>query len=345
VRGQQINPYIVNLENNGKLSDNGKFRTSTDDLHDMAQHYLPNALDDWKLKDDDPIDIALYAHGGLVSEDSAAETAAQWIPLLYANKIFPVFFMWETGLLQTIEDILSEAIGFTRAAAGGLKDRLLDFVDDRLEGLVAPASTPIWEEIKENASQATINPNGGLRLLAKELNSLQPALTKRMRFHLIGHSAGAVFHAHLLPELLRAGLTVHGLYLMAPACRVDLFQDKVLPAYKAGQVPAYTQFHLSDKVEQDDNCASLYNRSLLYLVSNSCERKPKTPILGMEKFVPLITPAKPPSSKVKVWDFISAPTASDAAVTMRCRATTHSAFDNDPDTMRAILERIKRLSK
>jgi Papain family cysteine protease len=345
VRAQQINPYIVNLGNNGKLSDHGKFRTSKDDLHDMALHYLPNALNDWKLKEDDPIDIALYAHGGLVSEDGAAETAAQWIPALYASKIFPIFFMWETGLLQTIENILNEALAFTRAAAGGLKDRLLDFVDDRLEGLIAPASTPIWEEIKENALQATTNPNGGMRLLAKEMNALPQALTRRMRFHMIGHSAGAVFHAHLLPELLRAKLTVQGIYLMAPACRVDLFQQNVLPAYEAGKVPAYTQFHLSDNVEQDDNCASLYNRSVLYLVSNACERKPKTPILGMEKFVHFVDPAKPPSSKVKVWDFITAPTAPDGALTMRCRATSHIAFDTDPDTVRAILERIKRQAK
>jgi len=344
VRAQQINPYVVNLENNGKLSDNGKFRTSQEDLHDLALHYLPNALNDWKLKEDDPIDIALYAHGGLVSEDSAAETAAQWIPALYASKIFPVFFMWETGLLQTVGNILNEALGLTQAA-GGLKDRLLDFVDDRLEGLIAPASTPIWEEIKENASHATNAPNGGLRLLAKELNALPPALTKRMRFHLIGHSAGAVFHAYLLPALIQAKLTVQGLYLMAPACTVDLFQKQVLPAYKAGKVPAYTQFHLSDKVEQDDNCANLYNRSLLYLVSNACERKPKTPVLGMEKFVHMIDPQKPPSNKIKVWDFISAPTAPNAGVTSLCRATSHSAFDNDADTLRAILERIKRLAK
>ena len=54
------------------------------------------------------------------------------------------------------------------------------------------------------------------------------------------------------------------------------------------------------KVEQDDNCASLYNRSLLYLVSNTCERKPRTPILGMEKFAHLLNPAKPQAALPKV---------------------------------------------
>jgi hypothetical protein len=341
VRAQQINPYVVNLENNGRLSDHGEFRTSKDDLREMARHYLPNALNDWELKGDDPIDIALYAHSGLVSESEAAKTAAQWIPALYAYEIFPVFFMWETKLLEKVGKIFSEARRFTQAEAGGFKDRLLDFRDDRLEGWVAPTSTPIWDKIKENALQAAISPNGGLRLLTKELDALSPALTKRMRFHLIGHSAGAVFLAHLLPRLLRARLNVQGVYLMAPACQVDLFNQKVLPAYEAGKVPAYTQFHLSDKVEKDDNCASLYNRSLLYLVSNACERRPKTPILGMETFVRQFNLTKRPSSKVKVWDFIIAPSAPTAALTWRCRATSHVTFDNDTDTMYAILERIK----
>ena len=65
----------------------------------------------------------------------------------------------------------------------------------------------------------------------------------------------------------------------------------------------------------------------------------------MEKFVHLINPTNPPSSKVKVWDFISAPTAPDAGLTVRCRATAHSAFDNATNTARAILERIKRQAK
>src|SRR5262245_64085045 len=122
--------------------------------------------------------------------------------------------MWETGLLETIDNIFSDALGFTQAEAGGFKDRLLDFVDDSLEGLIAPASTPIWEEIKENALQATTSPNGGMRLLAKELNALPQGFTRRMRFYLIGHSAGAIFHAYLLPELLRVKLTVQGIYLL-----------------------------------------------------------------------------------------------------------------------------------
>ena len=46
----------------------------------------------------EPVDVAIYAHGGLTDEETAARTASKWIPALYDAKIFPIFFMWETDL-------------------------------------------------------------------------------------------------------------------------------------------------------------------------------------------------------------------------------------------------------
>ncbi len=349
VRAQQINPYIVNLANNGLLSDKGSFRTSKQDLKDLANFYLDAAIKDWKLKDDDPINVALYAHGGLVPESAAGDAAATWIPALYASKIFPVFFMWETGLIDTLSNIFRDLADFDRAAGtsalGKLFGHLQDFKDDRLEGLVAPAGTPIWDEMKENAGLATTNSNGGLRLLAKEMEGLQPSILKRLRFHLIAHSAGAVFHAHLLPALLGKGIKVEGIYFMAPACRFDLFNEKIMPEYIQGKIAKYVQFHLSDPVEQADNCLHIYHRSLLYLVSNAFERLLGRPILGMEKFVnsAKLPQNNPNKAKVTMWDFITAPTNpllnSPANNSV---STSHGGFDNDEFTIRAIIERIKR---
>jgi hypothetical protein len=348
VRAQQINPYIVNIANNGVLSDKGSFRTTKQDLKDLANFYLDAAIKDWKLKDDDPIDVGLYAHGGLVAESSAGDTAATWIPALYSAKIFPVFFMWETGLIDTISNIFRDLGGFDRVAGPGILEKIFgpleDFKDDRLEGLVAPAGTPIWDEMKENAERATTNSNGGLRLLAKEMEGLQPALQKRLRFHLIGHSAGAIFHGYLLPALMDSGLKVDGLYFMAPACRIDLFNQNILPHFQKGRIAKYAQFHLSDPVERADNCLRIYQRSLLYLVSNAFERMHGRPILGMEKFVEEAKlEVNPNPSKVAMWDFITAPTIPlPGSPANRSVSTSHGGFDNDEFTIRAIIERIKR---
>ncbi len=46
---QQINPYIIDLENNGTLSDGGQFATEPEDLHDLLSFYLPKAISQWRL--------------------------------------------------------------------------------------------------------------------------------------------------------------------------------------------------------------------------------------------------------------------------------------------------------
>jgi hypothetical protein len=342
ISAQQINHYIVNLENNGRLSSNGQFYTRLDDLRLLVTKHLEDAIAQWGLTKDDPINIALYAHGGLTPESGAANTARSWIPELFANKIFPVFFMWETGLLDTLYNIAEDRLKGTAGPAERFFDNALDWMDQRVEGLLSKPGTVVWDQMKQNAYAATENEQGGLALLGAAFEQLvSPDIKRRMRLHLIGHSAGSEFHAHLLPRLIELGLEVDGIYFMAPACTVKVFKEKILPQYEAGRVQAFTQFHLYDEVEKDDNCHPLpYNKSLLYLVSNSFERKRETPILGLQDFAKGFS-EKP--KRAKVWDFIHAPTSLDSSIpiTNRSLSTTHGGFDNDKKTRDAIIARIK----
>lgn len=342
ISAQQINHYIVNLQNNGLLSNRGQFYTHEDDLVKLVNELLPEAVSQWKLSAGEEIDVALYAHGGLTPEKGAGNIARFWLPELYANKIFPVFFMWETGLIDTLVDIAED---FVQGTAGGpaqhFYDKTIDWLDDRMEGLLAAPGTPIWEQMKQNADAASKNPTGGLSLLAKAFsNMVDKALAKRIRLHLIGHSAGAEFHCRLLPHLISKGITVDSINFMAPACTIDVFTKTVLKAFKDRKVGAYTQFQLYDQVERNDNCHPLpYNKSLLYLVSNSFERERNKPILGMERYSKSV--AKPPAS-AQGWSFISAPTslAPNIPVTDRSTSTRHGGFDNDQPTRDAVISRI-----
>src|SRR4029077_16792465 len=243
ISAQQINPYIIDLGNNGELSDNGKFATRVEDLRNLLTIYLPSAISQFGLGNNEPIDVAIYAHGGLTDEEGAAGTARTWVPALFSRKIFPIFIMWETGLWETVVDILTDAHAKQKAVSGGLRDGVIDWWDERLEGLASAPGTLEWDEMKKNAAAASSNQNGGLRLLYKELaQSSYANLRSRFRFHLIGHSAGAIFHAYLLPILLGANLRVDSIYFMAPACRVELFQQNILRFYLNRKVNAYTQF-------------------------------------------------------------------------------------------------------
>ena len=339
---QQINPYIIDIGNNGELSDDGKFATRIDDLRNLLQIYLPQAISQFELSSDKPIDVAIYAHGGLTDEEGALDTARSWVPLLFARRIFPIFILWETGLWETLFDILKDVNTKRAAVAGGLLDGVIDWWDERLEGLASVPGTRVWDEMKKNAAAASNNPQGGLRLLYKELTrSVYAKIKPRLRFHLIGHSAGAIFHAYLLPVLLGANLRVDGIYLMAPACSIELFASNILPHYQAGKVMAYTQFYLTDLAERQDNCAGVYRRSLLYLVSDAFEHQRKTPLLGMEKYLSnLQQPHTQPSQAGQIWDWIAAPTGQSASSIARSNSTSHGGFSSDSDTREAILERI-----
>ena len=208
-------------------------------------------------------------------EESAAKTARTWVPALFARKIFPVFLMWETGWADILKAIAKDAFDRVRGVAGAaFWDKATDWWNERIENLVSGLGTLEWDEMKENAEAASKNSKGGLQMLYQEL--LKPehaALRSRLRFHLIGHSAGAILHAHLGAALARAGLEVDGAYFLAPACRVDLFESKLLPLYRSGKIKSYVQFHLRDKVERQDTCINIYRRSLLYLVSNAFEHR------------------------------------------------------------------------
>ncbi|MDB6172452.1 MAG: peptidase [Chthoniobacteraceae bacterium] len=127
------------------------------------------------------------------------------------------------------------------------------------------------------------------------------------------------------------------LRLLERACHPQPFAD---PAWLArvGKIKAYTQFHLTDKVERRDTCVSIYRHSLLYLVSNVFEQRRGVLILGMEKFfsaLPPLTRERPER------DWIASPVTSNA-ITKRSYSTTHGGFDNGADTRIAVIKRIAR---
>jgi hypothetical protein len=346
ISAQQINPYIINLGNNGVLSGSGQFSTDLNDLTRLVGIYLDMAIgaQGWKLGPDQPIDIALYAHGGLVSESDAANIARRWVPGLFANKVFPLFVMWETGPLETVQHLIDDAFKPIPGAAGGdFWQRAQEWLDDRLEALVGQVGKSFWDDMKQNARLASSAAQdgfegGGMLELIKALGRLPEATRARLRFHLIGHSAGAIFAAHALGPILAAGFRVDGLYYMAPAISNEDFSELVVPHLEQKRIKRFCQFQLDDLHELGDNCLTLYQKSLLYLVSNAFEGQRRTPILGMEIYGQQV---------LKQWagievDVIAAPNSATDVIE-KSQAQRHGDFDNDAETVMAILTRLARV--
>ena len=327
LRDRELSPFIVNVGNNGKLSNSGVFRTQPDDLRAIVDVHLAAARQRWGLGNG-PMDVCIYAHGGLVGEKEAAKTAAKWIPLLYDSRIFPVFIMWETDFLSTVIDRLSDAIAdVPRTTGAGFWSRVERWWNRRLERTLARPGTQIWGEMKQNADAISAGGDSGAVMLYQHFK--EHAAANPIRMHLVGHSAGSIVHSWIVKRLGDDGMAFESMSFLAPAVRVKTFDDLVRPRIADGTVKRYQQFHLSDQAEEKDPTCSPYRRSLLYLVSESFEGGTQTPILGMQKF---FDPYKGNLQNI-VEHVAPGPTSG---------STTHGGFDDDAATQQQVIKFIKQ---
>jgi len=330
LRNREISPFVIDMGNNGQLSNSGMFRTSEDDIRTLVDVHLAEARTRWNLGNK-PIDVCIYAHGGLVGEEDAAKNAAEWIPMLYENQIFPVYLMWETDLLSTIVNRISDAIkGVPRAAGAGegFWARAERWWNERLERLLAKPGTQVWGEMKQNANAISSNKKSGAVLLYSAFaNSSAGKLP--VRFHLVGHSAGSIVHSHIIAALADK-IKFESVSFLAPAVRHDTFNDLVKPKLVNGNIKRYQQFHLTEKAEEDDPTCGPYKRSLLHLVAESFEGGKRTPILGMQKYF------DPALSKLKNVTVHVSPGKTSTS-------TTHGGFDNDGPTKKTVIRFIKQM--
>jgi len=162
----------------------------------------------------------------------------------------------------------------------------------------------------------------------------------------VGHSAGSIFHAGVVGLLRELGIEVKTCTLWAPACTMELFNQDYVPSIKDGHVGSFALYTLTDRAENDDHCAHIYHRSLLYLVSNAFEVRPRippephgVPILGMAKFVEK-DPAMARLIRLGKMDWVLSPNDVPESRAGAASSRSHGGFDDDPATLRSTLARI-----
>ncbi|MES2881840.1 MAG: C1 family peptidase [Bacteroidota bacterium] len=359
-----IKPYIINIGNNGFLSDSGDYWTTENDIDTLFESIANTAQNNnWKKKR-----IMLYLHGGLNSEREVARRAISFKQVCLDNQIYPVHIMWETDFWNSMKnnvlDIFTNEDKATANFLNKLRDAAVELKDRTIELTTAKAGTLLWDEMKENARLASTGhasregQERAMIVLAQKglqaFNQLPDAEKKNWEIHIVAHSAGAIFLAYALETLLGIGIPIKTIQLMAPAVSVDLFKEKYIPQITKNPELLPTIYLLSDKGERDDDVGP-YGKSLLYLVSNAFERRRERPILGMEKFInpnnkdldkSFIDPQVSKLLKgtnVNGWPHIVVAGAAAADLKLGpdiSRSETHGGFDNDSFTLNSVLYRI-----
>jgi hypothetical protein len=337
-----LRPHIVSLGNNGALKVDGTYGTSEADVKEIFTHISRQVGDAEK-----PLrHLALYAHGGLTAEDAAIQKVADLRPALLDAGVYPLSIIWRTDLWTTLRNILQDAI--SRRRPEGFLDNAKDFMLDRLDDGIEPVARTVggrrvWAEMQENAVLASAR-NGGLLVVLNEIKRLV-ARHPDLRVHLVGHSAGSIILGALAGANQATGTPqrFETCTMWAPACTIDFYREHYVPAIRGGSIRRFALFTLSDRAEQDDHCANIYHKSLLYLVSNAFEkelRKPwfgrgaGEPLLGMERFVRELPARERPT------DWVLAPNAVPEGRVGASRSTSHGGFDDDAATLKATLARI-----
>jgi Caspase domain/N-acetylmuramoyl-L-alanine amidase len=341
---ETLRPYTINMRW-GKFADTDGhlLQTTPGDVDAIVQQYLPQEIN--TLAGGEFLDILLYAHGGLVSESDALGEALTALPFFRNNKVYPIFFVWETDLWVTIQGLVT---GQTEAqtrdligVADAVRDKAIEFAAHYV--LQGPT---LWGGMKGDAAESSA-PDGAAYYFAKGLAKFIADLgpdAARVRLHAVGHSAGAIFHSYLLPVLFSMNdVSITTMHLLAPAIRIDAYKAR-LAALVGNRIKDVTMYTMVKPRELADTCKKIYGHSLLYLIRNALEDVIPTPILGLEESIRADQAVAtqfglsggPPDARI-IWSPTKAGTGVDAS-----QSICHGGFHNDPATMGSLVRRVKQ---
>lgn len=351
-------PHMINL-NQGRFSRAGKATTDPGDVDAIFDQHLAAELGVAK-QEKRPLRLLFYAHGGLVSEEGGIGVAHKHVSWWKANGVYPIYFTWETGLIETLRSFLP--FGGQRALPGVEVRGLSDLTDRGIEELVHVPGEKVWGGMKL-AAQRSVDPipvvggqprpleGGGARFVAEKLAAfLQQHAGDGVpiELHAAGHSAGAIFHSWFLPDALQLGSgPFASVQFLAPAITVDGFIRRLEGNLGPAALRHITIYTMKKAVELADNCGKVYRKSLLYLIHFALERLREEPILGLEvslrgdkklKRIFALDGQPSPIGEV-VWS--ESPSDSGRSAS---RSTSHGGFDDDVPTLDSVLRRVLGVS-
>lgn len=285
-----------------------------------------------------PIPVMFWSHGGNVMRNSAIDEALRYIDIWINNGIYPIYFLWDTGPVATAVDAIKEIIRPDAADHEKLAKVHEVFHqttwDEFFDAAARLAQIPgLWQEMIQ-AAEASNKGTGGGRVFVNSLAE-KKSLRADIELHAVGHSAGAVFHAHFTPLLLDKGFGVKTLQMLAPAIRIEAYAAFLKKLDANNQRVGSTLMFTMDTYHElrDKMLHKLYqNGSLLYFIRDVLDPAWDPALLGLEVCLN--------EASDDVWNSFAhvtlTPTGHGALPGQESAAASHTAFSSDPATLNSV---------
>ncbi len=325
----EIAGHFIHVDD-GQFHPQGQYWSNAEDVRTTAQRLAKNEKGHKHL--------LLYAHGGLNSPKASARRIAAMKQTFKDNGVYPYHFMYDTGLMEELKDVILRRKESVEGRTGGPSD----WTDRIIEWATRIPGRALWREMKAGAAMP-FSPNcAGSQTLQIFLEELARPRSADLKIHIVGHSTGAILLAHLINALeeFAPELRVASCSLLAPACSINLFRSHYYPHLISGKtdfgIDKMQIFNLTKRLERDDQVGYVYRKSLLYLVSRAFEENIPEAILGMKKYTdPLLQEQR----IIDLGDKFGVHYSSGSSEG-NTRSSTHGGFDNDVATMNSLLESI-----
>lgn len=328
----EIAGHFIHIDD-GQFHNQDKYWSNAEDVRTTAKTLAKSEKGRYQH-------LLLYAHGGLNSPKASACRIAAMKQTFKQNGVYPYHFMYDTGILEELKDIIFKRKKETEERAGAV----WDWTDRLLEWGTRIPGRALWREMKSGASRPFLPSCAGTQTLKIFLDELARPGRVKLKVHIVGHSTGGILLANLLEAMegLAPELRLGSCTLLAPACTVDLFRTHYFPylVENGGDfgIDKMQVFNLTDKLERDDQVGQVYRKSLLYMVSRAFEERidPPEAILGMQKYVDKLLAEPAVGELGDKFKVIYSQGGGEEAT----QSTSHGGFDNDVATMNSVLETI-----
>ena len=176
--------------------------------------------------------LMFFAHGGLTDLASGVARAGAMAEVFKRNGIYPVVYLWRTGLGDSAMDLIAAARDKVLGRAGGTFGDINDVLIERASANIGRA---LWNDMKRNAALcAHDDALAATRLLVAAATARETP----MQVHYVGHSAGAILLGEMFfaaangrsPNLRSSAATVS---LLAPPARWS-FSGRIWPPWRKG---------------------------------------------------------------------------------------------------------------